>query len=196
MEKPILFSTPMVQAIMEGRKTQTRRIVKDSMLQENNGKYDEEFLLLTVKKCPYGEVGDVLWVRETFNSDYGFKDMEGNVVPPGILYKAKVSSLPNGLKWKPSIFMPKSIARIWLQITSIKVERLKDISEEDAKAEGVEKIADYGTTGYKLYTEPEASYSDIDAKHSFESLWESINGRESWDSNPWVWVIEFKQITK
>ena len=159
------------------------------MLQENNGKYDEEFLLLTVKKCPYGEVGDVLWVRETFNSDYGFKDMEGNVVPPGILYKAKVSSLPNGLKWKPSIFMPKSIARIWLQITSIKVERLKDISEEDAIAEGVETTK----TGYKDYI-TEGSISD--AYWSFYSLWYKINGRESWDSNPWVWVIEFKQIKK
>lgn len=185
MERPILFSTEMVRAILDGRKTQTRRVVKDKMLQENNGDVDEEFLLLTMDKCPYGKVGDVLWVRETFNSDYGFKDIEGNVSPPGILYKATTPNLPfNGDKWKPSIFMPKSACRIFLEITNIRVERLQDISDQDAKSEGASPKEGVLFKRIERYDE------------AFERLWISINGYESWDSNPYVWVIEFKQIVK
>ena len=195
---PILFSTEMINAILEGRKTQTRRAVKfnnylPSLTHKHHSKmtvrgfevYDGNKELDGNLIFRHGNVDDILWVRETFTF--------WNDQP---CYKADNLSENKLLKWKPSIFMPKEASRIFLKVTNVRVERLNDISESDAIAEGVEKIADYGATGYKLYTEPEASYSDIDAVYSFESLWESINGKESLDANPFVWVIEFEKIDK
>lgn len=184
---PILFSTPMVQAILEGRKSQTRRVVKDKMLQNATPEDDLEFLLLTI--IYKYKVGDLLWVRETF------RPIEQEVGSPRFEYKA-TEAINLTDKWKPSIFMPKEACRIFLKVKTIRIERLQEISEEDAIAEGVEKIADYGSTGYRLYTEPEASYSDIDAVYSFESLWHSINGIDSWNKNPYVFVYEFEKIEK
>lgn len=182
MERPILFSTEMVRAILDGRKTQTRRVVKDKMLQENNGDVDEEFLLLTMDKCPYGKVGNVLWVRETYRhqmGSYRYKASPNVVIKTQNMGASMVSD-----KWKPSIFMPKAACRIFLEITSIRVERLQDISEQDAKAEGTSPKEGIIFKRIERYDE------------AFERLWISINGLESWDSNPWVWVIEFKQTAK
>lgn len=202
--KPILFSTPMVQAILDGRKTQTRRIVKDSMLQENENEFkEEEFLKATIKK-PINK-GDILWVRETwFPTRYDFKELlqsgitslsKGNIIK----YKADNDYDPIkdcvGRSWKPSIFMPKEACRIFLEVTNDRVERLQDITEGDAKAEGVEKLSnpkhvqrwkDY-LIGREFLTSP---------MYSFKTLWQSINGKESWKQNPWVWVYEFKQVEK
>jgi hypothetical protein len=197
----------MVQAIMEGRKTMTRRVVKPQphknwtksyeIRQRTGRQFDFEFIAGSVLHlpeyhCPYGGVGDVLWVRETWAPLF--------VEHGATAYKASVLNL-NGInikehivegRWRPSIHMPKSRARIWLQITSIKVERLQDISEDDAIAEGIDGAED--RMGYKDYLDQNSA--TFHPKLSFESLWESINGAESWDSNPWVWVIEFKQIKK
>ena len=195
----------MVQAILEERKTQTRRTKGLESINENPDNwtfigFDGKFFnfqnnanptIMTGIPCPYGKPGDILWVRETFAEYY---DPNGHLHTPIIAYKADDNANP--VRWKPSIHMPKAAARIWLEIVSVRVERLHDISEQDAVCEGVERIADYGTTGYKLYTDPDKAYSDIDAKWSFESLWESINGKDSLEANPWVWVIEFKQIQK
>jgi hypothetical protein len=190
-QHPILFSTPMVQAILEGRKTQTMRIVKGINIGENSNdtvNYSMKSAMGTnIEKerlgecffgigdyCPYGKVGDVLWVRETFGTGGYFKT--------GWNYKAS-DELPKYEKWKPSIHMPKSACRIWLQITNIRVERLHDISEADAVAEGINtsKISgDYNHTPVQ----------------EFQDLWNSINGKESWDSNPWLWVLEFNRIEK
>lgn len=210
---PILFSTPMVQAILEGRKTLTRRTKGLESINENPDAWDHVGIMTigntalqkfriyqwfeekaTGKheqvKCPY-ELDDVLWVRERFaNDDLGFHYYAGNVEVEENRVFRKLT------KWKPSIHMPKKNCRLFLKIKSIRIERLQDISEEDAIQEGVEKIADYGSTGYRLYTEPEASYSDIDAIYSFESLWISIDKEESWKQNPFVWVYEFEQIEK
>lgn len=211
--RPILFSTPMVQAILEGRKTQTRRTKGLEYINENPDAWKHVGILLFANipvqkndfriyqcfeekatreqqlvKCPY-ELDDVLWVRETFGIG-----SRGSTI-----YKANYDDTQfnsKSWKWKPSLFMPKEACRIFLKIKSIRVERLQDISEEDSIAEGVEKIADYGTTGYRLYTEPDAAHSDIDAIYSFESLWQSINGLESWNKNPFVWVYEFERIEK
>jgi hypothetical protein len=209
--RPILFSTPMVQAIMGGNKTQTRRIMGDGTSfgyrpkgWSNGGvrimelsKAPKNQLQELIDYCKYGQIGDVLWVKETFLIDMA-----------GYSYKAnRTDELARYFKWKPSIFMPKAAARIFLRITDIRVERLQDISEDDAIAEGIEEIhpapfviryecyqCDAG--GHKgaeglcddgLYREP------ID---SFRSLWQSINGNESWNLNPWVWVIEFERIEK
>ena len=200
---PILFSTPMVQAILKGRKTMTRRKIKlykadeyplrqtSQWMQENN-------------TCPYGKVGDVLWVRETFCLNV----FENNPY----LYKADDNDGENDyLRWKPSLFMPKAACRIFLVITDIRVERLQHISKEDAKKEGIEfTIADKEkfrcrATGMKLYRDYERKDNSLtnypcngfeNAIVSFETLWQSINGKESWEANPWVWVIVFERIEK
>lgn len=214
-ETPILFSTPMVQAILEGRKTMTRRIVNpqpEKMNGLNTFTPIDEFLSdLKVQAksglkeihtkgagngysfplCPYGKVGDVLWVRETFLKNGDFMT-RGNVA---YWYKASIELIPFktfGWKWKPSIHMPKSAARVWLEITNIRVERLQDISEEDAIAEGINGAE--GRMGYVDYLKNgQATFHPIT---SFQTLWQSINGEQSWNDNPWVWVLEFKQIEK
>jgi len=189
--KPILFSTPMVQAILDGRKTQTRRIVKDSMLQENENEFkEEEFLKATIKK-PINK-GDILWVRETwFPTRYDFKELlqsgitslsKGNIIK----YKADNDYDPIkdcvGRSWKPSIFMPKEACRIFLEVVDVRVERLQDISESDAIAEGINPTSGVVSANH--------------AKNCFQSLWQMINGTQSWHDNPWVWVYEFKQVEK
>jgi hypothetical protein len=193
-EKPILFSTPMVKAILDGRKTQTRRIVKSrhesGMFTVSTAKYepdvygyyhsrsiqsvdwDERTVDGKDVLCPYGEVGDILWVRETWvqlihrdrSADYG--------------YKADLKENANKIRWKPSIHMPRAACRLRLEITDIKAERLQDISWEDAVAEGC--------PGYRP-TQDEPT-------HQFQRLWTKINGEESWQSNPWVWVISFHPL--
>lgn len=190
--KPILFSTEMVQAILEGRKKMTRRVIKPQPKEIGNDKLlfkDRERTKVSfLNECKY-QINDILWVRETYSP--GHIENGSNT---GWQYKA--DNKGQNIKWKPSIFMPKEAARIFLKVKNIRLERLQDISEEDAIAEGIIKIADYGNTGYKLYTEPDAAYSDIDALESFESLWNSINGEDSWKENPYVWVIEFERIAK
>lgn len=218
---PILFSTPMVQAILEGRKTQTRRVIKKQPdLSKHthitravilDGTNTEVFnycsggsINVESVKCPYGQPGDILWVRETWQHDI---KADLDTVPPSWIPNGSYVYIADGTiiskkelgelgVWRPSIFMPKEACRLFLKVKSVRVERLQDISEDDAIAEGVEQIADYGSTGYKLYTEPEAAYSDIDALYSFESLWQSINGEQSWNDNPWVWVVEFERCER
>lgn len=194
-ERPILFSTPMVHAIMEGRKTMTRRVVKGTVLEWLQPEmFTPEYVALPENGlCPYGQPGDLLWVREKFKSKHvkgcleEFKLHYPNVHP--WFYAADGESEKGYGSWKPSIHMPKSAARIWLRITDVRLERLHDISEEDAKAEGVE----WKRTGWKDYTKDGICF---DAISSFVSLWQSINGIESWDQNPWVWVVSFEIIKK
>ena len=207
-EHPILFSTEMVQAILEGRKTQTRRVVKPqpskatvcfkkSMspihwqsrlpvdLRALFPNSNPMTILGDIHKCPYGQVGDRLWVRETFKHFANKWDgtewkscityKAGNLTvydswdknePPREKWWNKSTILDH---WQPSIFMPRWASRITLEITGIRVERLQDITKEDSLAEGV--------------------------FDSYSALWDSINGKKhSWESNPWVWVIEFKKI--
>ena len=178
--RPIIFSTPMVQAILDGRKTQTRRVIKPQPLRspywthyENSGAfypatYDAEPSFL---RCPYGKPGDRLWVRETF-CVFNYDDEEvwykASPVASACWHDATLKN--NGMRWKPSIHMPKKYARIWLEITGVRVERLKDLSPKDGIAEGVEHWS------------------------IFPSLWDSINKKKHpWSSNPWVWVVEFRK---
>ena len=162
-EIPILFSSPMVRAILDGRKSQTRRVVKSLHL------------------CPYGEKGSILWVRETFVA----------LSKDNILYRAddRYPDSITPLKWKPSIFMPRWASRITLEITGVRVERLQDISEEDALTEGCEN---YLCGGYDF------SYHGYECKPAvanYRRLWDSINGKKyPWKSNPLVWVISFRRI--
>lgn len=203
-ERPILFSAPMVRAILEGRKTQTRRIVKltdsgrvKAVGSARNWHLDDPNAYLA---CPYGQPGDRLWVRETFLEI-------GNLDPGFIVYRADYPEcVPDGLenipsasaiKWKPSIHMPRSASRMTLEITNIRVERLNDISEEDAIAEGVDhrECPTYQSPEQLEHMIRFGSYAwTIDYPGGFKSLWESINGEDSWGANPWVWVIEFERI--
>jgi hypothetical protein len=192
-ERPILFSTEMVSAIFEGRKTQTRRVVKQFLPirldKEGNYAHTDKFVgtyQAAMNKCPYGQVGDRLWVRETFAEITG-----GH----GWWYKSESSHLLK-LKWKPSIFMPREASRITLEITGIRIEKLNGITELDAISEGVDRIkpvGDYMFFDYQATEKESPSWFD-NAFESFRSLWYKINGRQSWESNPYVWVITFKVL--
>lgn len=194
-ERPILFSGPMVRAILECRKTQTRRVVKPqpekspvrtyqwkwtpkpkhSVSWNGPVRVDCPHCSIWTKHCPYGTVGDRLWVRETHMISFG-----------EIAYAATDQHLVGCDKWRPSIHMPRWASRLTLEITGVRVERLQEISDSDAMAEGVpcEPVfdTDRGIDG------------QVFARKEFQSLWQSINGPESWAANPWVWVIEFKRI--
>lgn len=212
MEKPILFSTPMVQAILKGRKTQTRRVVKKQILYDDDSGYKfwdnlmfdiHDDVLETMympDHCPYGAIGDVLWVRETF-AITGSNPIHDSA--SGILISEKMDYVFRGqkqphieklLKWKPSIYMPKEACRIRLLIKDISVERLQDISDSDALAEGVEHVIDK-ITGYCGYDYLNGGYNLMTTPyHGYKSLWEKINGKGSWGLNPWVWIIEFEVL--
>lgn len=223
MEKPILFNTDMVRAILEGRKTCTRRVIKnkydnaDITFFEN--KYGKRLVYMqndTPKdiihedgsrtchlkayeeiKKPY-EVGDILWVRETWcdattdlyvDSDlelgdckYIFKVDDNGRIQPIIELDVK--------RWRPSIHMPKEAARIFLEVTSVRAERLKDIAEDGAKAEGAISTA--------IENEDGTDYVGLYAIENFREIWNSTIKKEErhkygWKANPWVWVIEFKE---
>lgn len=191
--RPILFSTPMVNAIRKGDKLMTRRIVKENI---PIGNWDE-----TLSHCPY-QIGNILWVRETtcwVMLDHAHDLLEGAKDRTQFVYKANVhpdwmeyAKEKYGYKWKPSIFMTKDACRLFLEVTDIKVERLQDISKEDAINEGVRfdlslPFNQYLNYGNYIYQIPSAI-------ESYESLWSDINGKKSWDGNPFVWVYNFKVV--
>jgi hypothetical protein len=195
-QRPILFSKPMVFAIMDGIKTQTRRVVKGLALEylSDGVGFAPEFVASPENNlCPYGKVGDQLWVKETVWVDADTKEFKWYAHQRIF----KVDRVRDNARLWPSIHMKRAWSRIQLEIIGVRVERLQDISEDDAKAEGVE--SDHtefemiywveGVTGYKLSERYAAS-----AKEAYQRLWETINGDGSWDANPWVWVVEFKVV--
>ncbi len=173
--KPILFSGEMVRAIMEGRKTQTRRIIK-GVGDDNWLRGASNHVVHATDHCPHGQPGDLLWVRE------GLKDNGHSIVYriDGCLVPEIKRGFKRGSTRSP-LFMPRYVSRITLEITDIRVERLQDINRGDCMAEGCP------FPNIAKETDPVKWFSD---------LWESINGPDSWDKNPWVWVIEFKPIIK
>jgi hypothetical protein len=214
-ERPILFSGPMVRAILDGRKTQTRRVIKHK---ESRWECSDDGLTGKVwpfwpcyvfgepepveMPCPYGKPGDRLWVREAWAvvphvTDNGPKHRaKGDGT--GVTWRADWNANPSGFKWKPSIHMPRWASRITLEITGVRVERLQEISEADAIAEGIESRrvswlpngCEYRYHGW-LHKHHQWSSSPI---NSYRSLWEEIHGPESWAANPWVWVVEFQKV--
>jgi len=199
-QHPILFSTPMVQAILQGNKTQTRRIKNLNQVNECPEKWNfkEMDTIITLNNkhihgaifslnetshriingCPYGNLGDILWVRETWkNNNFpqcgGYYEYKADCDYPEAKFNKGI--------WKPSIHMPKSACRIWLLITDIRVERLQSISEQDAIAEGAMTLT---------------PSDNLPAIVRYHMLWDIINGPDSWTQNPWVWVIEFKRVEK
>lgn len=196
-ERPILFSAPMVRAILDGTKTQTRRIAKvnnegckPGMITPNAG-FVPRTIENHIQYCPYGKPGDRLWVRETWHPD-------SSKVDGSPAYKADVYYDTSDCKWKSSIHMPRWASRINLEITGIRVDRLQDISEEDAIAEGVEKwvVGDGFWRDYSLTKDQEEVGAPpmLSAYESYKTLWESLNGKGSFDLNPFVWVIQFKRL--
>lgn len=172
--RPILFKPDMVRAILDGRKTQTRRIVNGEHLGCLNAG-----LGANSETCPYGAPGDLLWVREAWGNG-----------ATRVMYKAGCNRMyrpPEG--WKPSIHMPRWASRLTLEITDVRVERLQGISENDARAEG---IADGGCLNCGEHEPCGCAEPKPDARDAFIHLWRSINGEESWSANPWVWVIQFQ----
>ena len=207
-ERPILFSAPMVRAILDGRKTQNRRFVKiPSIVRSEDGdndltsidwcpnhesgpswcawmtEYPEEGSVPL--KCPYGIPGDRLWVREAFSYE------EGDEIPESVLFQASHQHLADELEakqgiivnWRPSIHMPRWASRITLEIVDVRVEHLQQITEADAEDEGVEPL---------LIPPDGGSYPYIEG---FRELFNSIYGPGAWNSNPWVWVIEFRRLS-
>ncbi|OLF82699.1 hypothetical protein AWH63_06755 [Marinobacter sp. C18] len=212
-EKPILFKDEMVRAILSGQKTQTRRTIDWKRLHKQAGlSFPTKCRLAWFKAmkawgldagddvirevtCPYGEVGDRLWVRETWRQFAAGDECGCSEAPCGcpdsgtVLFRADGDDSES--RWRPSIHMPRWASRITLEITDVRVERLQDISEDDARAEGVQPFRG----GYWRNYQPGWTQHTLAAKGSFLSLWNSINGPDSWDANPFVWVIEFKQVT-
>lgn len=221
-ERPILFSAPMVCAILEDLKTQTRRVWSLPKWAEWDfiGGGEEKGQLIPKDQnlrgwysvdevvCPYGKIGDRLWVREAWRTTEGF-----DIYPPRdiqattpIRYEADgawtfpdVGMTGSGGKYRPSMFMPRWASRITLEITGMRVERLNDCSETDAMAEGCQTDIGEGSglywfDGLGVNKESGRAFA-YDAKEAYSWLWESINGDESWAANPWVWVIEFKRIS-
>ena len=214
-ERPILFSEPMVRALLDGSKTQTRRVVTSQPESdeatsaiwveiENRHQWawtsgDDEEVLPNEPQfiCPYGQPGDRLWVREAFAE--GIHQMAGlNHWAYAADHFGTQQRL--GDRWKPSIHMPRAASRITMEITGVRVERLQDIGEADCIAEGIERPEDMSTEAIEAMdvwptgSERECFNALNQPVHQYRRLWEQINGPESWSANPWVWVIEFKRI--
>jgi hypothetical protein len=185
-ERPIIFSTDMVSAILGGRKTMTRRIYKNADPKLDLWAIFKHSAPYILSQCPYGKPSDKLWVRETWCDDL-VADGEGD---PLITFKADFPELTG--VWKPSIHMPKAAARIWLEVTDVRVERLQDLKKQEALAEGV-----YYSHSFEGYTtnDDASFFHSSDPITVFRRLWTSLNGPDSWYANPWVWVISFKVLS-
>ena len=175
---PILFSGPMVRAILEGRKTQTRRVVKPqperSLVADSKNRAPLAFWMDNKEWIkPRYQPGDRLWVKETWcNYDDWL-----------YIYKATPPNWAHNIGWSPSTHMPRDAARITLEVTNVRVERLQEISEKDAKAEGAPCIEMAGSPGVSTHT------------NGFATLWDSLaKPGTRWDNDPWVWVVEFKIV--
>ena len=202
-ERPILFSAPMVRAILNGTKTQTRRAVKDRHIDSAPPACIFQWLR---ERCTYGQPGDRLWVREAFMHEPADYCWEASVSipcrPAETVYRADHDGDTRGAGWKPSIHMPRALSRITLEITGVRVERLQDISDTDCIAEGIERPEDMSKEAveamdiWPIGAERECFNALNQPVHQYRRLWERINGPVSWAANPWVWAIEFRRVTQ
>ncbi len=224
-ERPILFSAPMVRAILAGTKTQTRRSVKPQPLggaptllehllphqRWATDEAEEEY----VWKCPYGEPGargrrpvrsvwrslrfsvggSRLWVREAWAAPHAYDHLPPRLIPQDARIHYAATEERGGLRWRPSIHMPRWASRITLEITGVRVERLQEISEADAVAEGTPCYV-CGRVMDGLGEDDCHCFHTKARPSDYRALWEQINGPGSWDANPWVWVIKFRKLER
>jgi len=203
-ERPIIFSGPMVRAILAGAKTQTRRVIVPQPIESSSrtgpmwghrdlaGYFADHIFakcFIDLVRCPYGAVGDRLWVRETFTLAVNPDDSpsEGEDAEPHAIYRADwddrkgwpVVTDGSEFHWSPSIHMPRWASRLTLEITGVRVERLQAITTHDIGAEGIN-----------------LSNNHQGARNEYRQLWDALNAKRgySWDSNPWVWVLSFRQL--
>lgn len=204
---PIIFSGPMVRALLDGRKSQTRRIVKPQpYMQELEGSFGGRLLCFQergspgtgliwpnakeriLSQCPYGQPGDLLYVRETWGY-WPLIDQQDEA--EGVIYRADDDDWQCRMfSWRPSIHMPRRYSRLTLELTDVRVERLNDISDADALAEGLRKWPHKGDFAYGC--DGGAIDGHGSATGAFRSLWESINGPGSWNRNDWIWALSFR----
>ena len=179
-ERPILFSGEMVRAILDGRKTQTRRVVKPQpMVDLEMTGWQDDYV------CPYGAPGERLWVRETWQHESPHCDDHACGNPDHAWFKATEVAPDTFPSWRPSIHMPRWASRLLLEVTEVRVERLRDCTEVDCQAEGCLGGHD-AIRGYAFSATP---------REHFRHVWNSINGKKHpWESNPWVWVVGFKRM--
>jgi hypothetical protein len=213
-ERPILFSAPMVLALLAGRKTQTRRIMKSQW--PHDQREDHHALASELRHCPYGQVGERLWVKETWRACSSLDDLAPSLLDRScqVEYVADGARRAERLSFEPgktrvSIFMPRWASRLTLEITEVRVQRLQEISVEDAKAEGLAQITkdgqlwkwgipdrdglpgtdDLGWPWVEWNADPRAAYA---------RLWDLINGDRpgaAWADSPWVWAVTFRRVT-
>ncbi|WP_418181256.1 hypothetical protein ACNSOL_12170 (plasmid) [Aliarcobacter lanthieri] len=211
--KPIIFNTKMVKAILDGRKKQVRRVVGDVGISEyfnvytthrKKGKHVQQAVFMCVGQPIYinykYEIGDILWVRETFAENFGIQKR--------VVYKAEFNNdAPLSIKWKPSIHMPKKYARIFLKVTNVRIERLQDISDEDCISEGIiseqsgsdSYVTYYGKPDWEnhtnVFTDSTRDGELISLeKLAFKTLWNSTEKGYKWEDNSYVFVYEFERI--
>lgn len=204
-ERPILFSGAMVRALLDGSKTQTRRACKpmNSWVDQDCREVrivdsvPHHFLKGSEQpierlRSPYGQPGDRLWVRETFLGWWNTADQSLSHVAA---FRADGYELDPGERWTPSLHMPRKASRIDLEITGVRVERLQDISDRDAIAEGIRRVGPGWERWHPDPDDTEHTGSTQKPRLSYMGLCESINGAGSWEANPWVWAIEFRRIS-
>jgi hypothetical protein len=186
--RPILFTAENGQLVHEGKKTQTRRIIKPQPIWVGEPSVPfrtQDADPKGIIECPYGTVGDQLWIKET----HAFTTVAGYEKAGQVIYKGAGGKPPMGHRWKPSIHMPRWASRTTLEITEIRAERLQSISEEDAKAEGVTPVE------YEGMEHPDYPTMSTSAhRFAYQELWESINGPGSWERNDCVWAITFRKL--
>jgi hypothetical protein len=214
-ERPILFSGPMVRAILDGTKTQTRRVILPSPLYHSDpvgwvwdrkgrgmvkpeGAYLDPPYGFTQSHwavlCPFGHPDDRLWVRETWAAPF----RRPGASDPEFCYQADLAPGQQYLgvdRWRPSIHMPRRASRISLELTGVRVERVQDICEADAIAEGIEPVVAMGAHRTFVNYAPGLP-AHLLARDSYRTLWDSLNAARGygWDANPWVWVLEFRTV--
>lgn len=216
-ERPILFGGPLVRAILEGRKTQTRRVVRDTdhwscLTGDCPHDRQSDCNKFMAANCPYGVPGDTLWVRETWRAEELPDGLDGvryaadgafvpiaNTVEAADAWTEAYANGKHGERWRPSIFMPRWASRLTLLVKSVRVERLQDITNEDARAEGIPcgDEAWHSVDGVAQFRDRFGWYWNgmrhNAPKFAFRAGWDTINGKRApWASNPWVWAVEFE----
>ncbi len=217
-DRPILFSAPMIKALIAGTKSQTRRLIKveaerpimefvkvatdkdtGRAIYEMKDKAGQHVAIaagkhfITEHYSPPIAVGDRLWVKETWKPHSIYADLKPSLIPESkVFFRADDGYAPSNTKWWLSLFMPRWASRISLLVEDVKVERLQDISNEDAIAEGVEAQGDANWPGYRDYLDDRVM--NPSARGSYRTLWDSINGAGSWAANPWVVAYTFRVV--